>query len=98
MKGNDGFTPLHVAVSNGQLELVRLLAITLKADVDVEERIYKLTPIHFASVIGRVSVLRVLSSECKANIEKTDIFGMTPLMISVQFGHVDLVRFLVKKK
>jgi ankyrin repeat protein len=51
-----GTTTLHLAASNGYLEVVKLLVIEFKADVHTKDRCKK-TPLHEAVTSGRPRVV-----------------------------------------
>ena len=51
MTDDYGTTPLHLAASNGHLEVVKLLVVEFKADVHAKDRCKK-TPLHKAVTSG----------------------------------------------
>ena len=67
LKAYGSVTPLHLAAAEGLLEVVELLAIELKADVNAVSVISGDTPLHRAARNGHKETVRVLASN-KANV------------------------------
>uniref|UniRef100_A0A1B0AHI5 ANK_REP_REGION domain-containing protein n=1 Tax=Glossina pallidipes TaxID=7398 RepID=A0A1B0AHI5_GLOPL len=77
----DGFTPLHLAVIQGNLAMVNLL-LANKADVNAVDKEGH-SVVHWATVCGEVAALRaVLAAD--ANIAIPDINGGSPLHYAAQ--------------
>ena len=80
---NDGATPVFVAAQNGMADCITLLK-TAGANIDLAKN-NGVTPIFVAAVCGRVDCVRVLKA-AGANTS-TPCEGLTPLDISLQYGH-----------
>ena len=88
----DGWTPLHWAASNGNLNA----AITLLdkgASVHAKSK-YGTTPFMAASFSGQVDLLRRLV-DAGAKVEEKDSEGWTPLLLAVHGGSAEATRFLL---
>ena len=46
----------------------------------------KWTPLHCAAMIGNIEIANILI-ECKADLGPQDANGLTPLDISIEYGH-----------
>ncbi|KAG8174678.1 hypothetical protein JTE90_027148 [Oedothorax gibbosus] len=76
-KDIEGYTALHLAVTEKRLEIVREL-IKSGANVNAEEYENKCTPLHLACMVGKVEIVKELV-EAGAEIEQADKFGMTAM-------------------
>ncbi|XP_062703206.1 ankyrin repeat domain-containing protein 12 isoform X2 [Aedes albopictus] len=77
----DGFTPLHLAVIQGNLQLVNLL-LANGADVNALDNEGH-SVVHWATVCGEVEALRVVLS-AGADVSTPDINGGSPLHYAAQ--------------
>ncbi|XP_068155259.1 LOW QUALITY PROTEIN: uncharacterized protein [Drosophila tropicalis] len=77
----DGFTPLHLAVIQGNLAMVNLL-LANKADVNAVDNEGH-SVVHWATVCGEVESLRAVLA-AGANVAKPDVNGGTPLHYAAQ--------------
>ncbi|XP_030369378.1 ankycorbin [Scaptodrosophila lebanonensis] len=77
----DGFTPLHLAVIQGNLAMVNLL-LANKADVNAVDNEGH-SVVHWATVCGEVEALRAVLA-AGACVAKPDINGGTPLHYAAQ--------------
>ena len=86
IKGEDGFTPLHFAASEGHIEvtmaLVRMGAITDTVSLSLR------TPIHVACIRGYTEIILILI-QAKSNINLQDKDGNTPIHILSEGGWVE---------
>ncbi len=73
----EGYTALHLAVTEKRLEVVREL-IKSGADVNAEEYGNKCTPLHLACMVGEKEIVEELV-KAGAEIEQADKFGMTAI-------------------
>ncbi|WP_341823276.1 ankyrin repeat domain-containing protein [Wolbachia endosymbiont (group A) of Agelastica alni] len=73
----EGYTALHLAVTEKRLETVREL-IKSGGNVNAEEYGNKCTPLHLACMVGKVEIVEELV-KAGAEIEQADTFGMTAM-------------------
>ena len=96
----DYFTPLHISVVYGHLDVARMLVKAFGVDVAVTSNRGD-TPLHFAAEMGNAETVRVLVTELGAPIEARDVYGMTPLIRAINERawrgkfNIDVVRTLL---
>lgn len=73
----EGYTALHLAVTEKYLETVREL-IKSGGNVNAEEYGSKCTPLHLACMVGKVEIVKELV-KAGGEIEQADKFGMTAM-------------------
>lgn len=79
-RNSDGWTPLHAACYNDQLDSVEAL---VKAGADVNALCKDGdTPLHYACAQGAVNVVKYLGALPKTKLEVTDADGETPLDVA----------------
>lgn len=91
---NRGKTPLHYAVSNGQIDCMNLL-VEHGADLNARDHT-GMTPLHAAAMLGRVREAEWLLDHGAARDAK-DTFGDTPLHTAAVFGQGDMVKMLLER-
>jgi ankyrin repeat protein len=91
-KGNDGETPLHLAVINGDNELITLL-LDRKARID-EPDTDGYTPLALAAARNKARSVKLLTSR-GANLEATIPGGYTPLFIAIGQGKLSAAKALI---
>ncbi len=89
---DDGKTPLHKTIENGQIKITKML-IDAGVDLNVQDE-YGVTPLHWAVLHGDEDVLRMLI-ELKADLNKPDSAGATPLYSAVTQGEETLIKLLL---
>ncbi|HML19725.1 MAG TPA: ankyrin repeat domain-containing protein [Candidatus Dependentiae bacterium] len=85
-------TPLHAAVENGQLQLVKDL-LDFGTDVNVKDS-FGVTPLHIAARINHIEIAQLLL-RMGANTEVTDQDGCTPLLIAICARHIEMIKLLI---
>src|SRR5947209_16654833 len=86
-RNNDGWTPLYRAAYSGHLEIVKLLVVEFKADVNDRDD-YGMTPLHLAASNGHLEVVKLLVVEFKADVHAKDRCKKTPLHKAVTSGEL----------
>ena len=71
-----GITPLHCAVAEGHIEVMRVLLAT-GALVNVQDQRYGRTPVFLASEVGNVDMVSDLIQR-GARLNVTDKYGISP--------------------
>ena len=95
VRGDDGFTPLHLAAFFGGADAVRaILATGFPADADAEN-IIGVRPIHSAAAVGDSASVRALL-EAGANPNVTQNSGHTPLDAARHNQDAELERLLIE--
>jgi len=90
----EGYTALHKAVLNNQLEKTRLL-IGKGANINCRGGPNGETPIHIAAKMGKIIVKLLFENGADLNSRGND--GNTPLHTAVLHGKVMIVQYLVEK-
>lgn len=87
----EGYTPLHVAVSAGNISAIALIA-SEKADINTPND-FRSTPLHVAVMAGNEDAVRVLI-KLGANINAPGPDGQTPLAMARDWKEDDIVQIL----
>ncbi|XP_075684342.1 transient receptor potential cation channel subfamily A member 1 isoform X2 [Rhinoderma darwinii] len=93
---NEKSSPLHVAVQNGRLEIVKA-CIGYGAKIDLKQ-IDNATPLHFAATQGATEIVKFMVTSYtgdKKVVDLPDGNSETPLHKSSLFDHVDLAQYLI---
>ena len=85
-------TPLQIAVRQGHVEIARLL-LESGANKDQPVMEHLATPLHLAAEKGHLKVVQLLI-ESGAKCDLTTKDGRTALDVALDYGHVEIVRFL----
>ena len=91
-KGIDGFSPLHVASRNGQVDSARIL-LDSGAHVDARNS-FESTSLHQASCYGHLKLTQLLL-ERGANLHAQTGSQNTSVLLASREGHIEIVRLLV---
>lgn len=91
-----GVTPLHLAVMHNQ-EPIAAVLIQAGAKVDQRDSNTLATPLHMAALHGRTSIAKWLV-EKDADVNATMRFGITPLMVAIQFKQPQIAEVLLSGK
>ena len=92
-----GWTPLHWACYKGHVEIVMVLVSEFKADTTIETP-YVNSPLITAAINKHDNVVHALLSDPQCLVDAKGEDGYTALHYSCRYGHVDIVRTLVKHK
>ncbi|KAH7072177.1 ankyrin repeat-containing domain protein [Paraphoma chrysanthemicola] len=91
---------LHIAVKQGDCDMLRLLLNRGYIDVNLESGYSEKTALHLAAELGRTDLARLLLRHKDINVDlrlgpfRADIHG-TALQIATKQGHTDLVELLL---
>jgi len=88
-----GITPLHMAASKGQLDIVKLL-IQHGAQIDTASTRGGNTPLHFAAAGSHHQVVQLLIEQ-GAEVNQQDFDGMTSLMFAAYRGNLKTAKTLI---
>ena len=88
----EGFTPLHLAVSQKYSAVSKLL-IDAGADIEAQTS-RRSTPLHWACEGGELDIVEMLV-EAGADVSVVDDDGYTCLILAVDVGHTETVRTLL---
>ncbi|XP_061741592.1 caskin-1 isoform X5 [Nerophis ophidion] len=89
----DGFSPLHHAALNGNMELITLL-LESQAAVDIRDQ-KGMRPLHYAAWQGKAEPMKtLLKSGSSVNGQSDE--GQIPLHLSAQHGHYDVSEMLLQ--
>ena len=96
-KGPDNQTPIHFAVSSGNLNIVKYL-LKHGADVNALVESTLATPLHMAALKGHQQIIETLL-DAGAKVQPRageSLHGATPLYLAAQNGHLESVRTLIR--
>lgn len=89
------YTPFHIAVRNGFLELAKELK-KISTEVD-KPNDYGSHPIHMAAKSGSVEMIKYFLDECKIDIDLKEDNGKTPIQIAAEYNRKELVKELINR-
>jgi ankyrin repeat protein/tetratricopeptide (TPR) repeat protein len=89
---NDGATLLHLAVQEGQTNVLEFL-LSRGARLDIKDN-NNYTPLHWAVMLGFKDIARLLISN-GADVNDRGLNRMTPLHDAAYNGHKDIVKMLI---
>eukprot|EP00933_Yihiella_yeosuensis_P029016 TRINITY_DN22755_c0_g1_i1.p1 TRINITY_DN22755_c0_g1~~TRINITY_DN22755_c0_g1_i1.p1 ORF type:complete len:652 (-),score=115.86 TRINITY_DN22755_c0_g1_i1:99-1934(-) len=90
-----GFIPLHLAASEGHVDLARFLINGQKASANVKNSDGD-TPLHLAIHRGHGQMARLLLSTGGAEVNSRNNAGAAPIHLATEAGNLDLVRLLIE--
>nr|BCR37381.1 transient receptor potential cation channel subfamily A member 1 isoform 277V [Buergeria japonica] len=94
---NEKSSPLHVAVQNGRLEIVKA-CIEYGAKIDLKQVNDNATALHFAATQGATEIVKFMVSSYSGEkniVDLPDGNNETPLHKSCLFDHVELAEYLI---
>lgn len=96
-KDKYGYSILHLAVNNGNFEIVSFL-IEKGADVKakVSGHIYKgWTPLHFTAIYDKIKIAKLLLKK-GVDVNAKDDKGITPLQWATGYGKLEIVKLFIE--
>ena len=92
INGFETIWPIHIAASNGYLDIIQFL---IEYGIDPDFQDFKdMTPMCYAAQNGHLDVVQYLSDK---EVAMADFYGLTPLYYAAQNGHLDVVQYLHEK-
>ena len=92
-QGEQGHTPLHLAIENDRSECVKLLLAAPGIDVNMKDHEGR-TPLHHAAEKGHSEYVKLLLA-AGADIHQKDEKGCTALYLAIENDHTDCVQLLL---
>ena len=96
IKNQNGFSPLHCAVENENLEMVRILAAKAKEDQE-EEIIYDKSVLYSAVESGKIEIVDFFIT-LETDINRRNNHIKTLLEDAIRIGKLSIVKFLIEIK
>lgn len=99
IRNSAGFTPLHLAVDQGMVDMVKLL-LNAEADISLQSK-RRDTPLHRAAKNGNMEVVQILLDSISSPETKTSILntrntdGNSPTMVAARSFHRPIVDLLI---
>ncbi|XP_033631150.1 transient receptor potential cation channel subfamily A member 1-like [Asterias rubens] len=90
----NGQRPIHLAARRGLADVIQVLMEADKGQVNVRNNDL-ITPLHMVALNGNVEALRLLITY-GAKIDVKDINNISPIMLSVSSGHLDMTETILK--
>eukprot|EP00833_Pecoramyces_ruminatium_P006729 jgi/Orpsp1_1/1180761/evm.model.c7180000074572.1 len=89
-----GYTPLHLAINNDNLEVVRMLLRCEKVNVNIYDK-YGFSPIFYAILKKRYDILKMLINHPSVKINYKNITGLSPLLFAVVLNNKEALKILL---
>jgi ankyrin repeat protein len=97
-EGRHGLTAMHIAASQGHLEIVKFLAENGSDKNPAAADVYGFTPLHFAAMNGISGHYQVFKYIINAvdNKNPADVDGKTPLYYATLEGHYEICKLILE--
>ncbi|RDD46189.1 Ankyrin-1 [Trichoplax sp. H2] len=95
VQNNEGLTPLHVAVAEGNASLLKVLHMH-KANSNYVDR-YDRSPLHIAAEKGQTKIVDILTEKFKTSVAARTKDGSTMMHIASKHGHPETALLFLKK-
>ena len=96
-ENKNGQSPLYLAVVNGSIEIVKIIAEILNEEQIMNSKcgihLKGANVFHIAAKHGHLEILKFLSTKVP-NPNVSDDFGYTPIHLAAKTGHLKVVKFL----
>ncbi|ORX87038.1 ankyrin [Anaeromyces robustus] len=90
-----GYTPLHLAINNDNLEVTKVLLRCEKIDVNIYDK-YGFSPIFYAILKRRYDVLKMLLSHPSVKINFKNVTGLCPLLFSIVLNNTEALKIILQ--
>ena len=87
-----GYTLLHRAVIENELEIVKILLDLSSLDVNIQSKLTEETALHYAARFGRLEIAQLLLKHAEIDTELKDTWGKSPLARAMNEGQVEVWR------
>ena len=95
LSDSDGWTALHIAARNGNIDICRLLLSRPAIDVNVKNK-WKSTPLMIAAGSGNLDIVELLLRHPRTQVDlQAEYYGRTALIEAALKGHLAVVKTLV---
>ncbi|XP_019857708.1 PREDICTED: serine/threonine-protein kinase TNNI3K-like [Amphimedon queenslandica] len=91
---DEGMAPIHLACSNGRLNLIQYIIEHKPSSLELPHSKYGHTPFLIAVYFNKLEVIKYLISK-KCNLSATDDEGSGAVHISVERGHLNVLKYLI---
>ncbi|XP_019860233.1 PREDICTED: ankyrin-3-like, partial [Amphimedon queenslandica] len=91
---DEGMAPIHLACSNGRLNLIQYIIEHLPSSLELLVKGHGHTPFLTAVLFNQLEVIKYLISK-KCNLSATDDEGSGAVHISVERGHLNVLKYLI---
>uniref|UniRef100_A0A1X7TR60 Uncharacterized protein n=1 Tax=Amphimedon queenslandica TaxID=400682 RepID=A0A1X7TR60_AMPQE len=91
---DDGMAPIHLACSNGRLNLIQYIIEHIPSSLELPDSKDGRTPFLIAVYFNQLEVIKYLNSK-KCNLSATDGKGSGAVHISVERGHLNVLKYLI---
>ncbi|XP_019864081.1 PREDICTED: uncharacterized protein LOC109593451, partial [Amphimedon queenslandica] len=91
---DEGMAPIHLACSKGRLNLIQYIIEHIPSSLELPVTGYGHTPFLIAVYFNRLEVIKYLISK-KCNLSATDNEGSGAVHISVERGHLNVLKYLI---
>ncbi|XP_019861080.1 PREDICTED: uncharacterized protein LOC109589430, partial [Amphimedon queenslandica] len=91
---DEGMAPIHLACSEGRLNLIQYIIEHIPSSLELPTRGQSHTPFLAAIYFNQLEVIKYLISK-KCNLSATDDEGFGAVHISVERGHLNVLKYLI---
>ncbi|XP_019861613.1 PREDICTED: uncharacterized protein LOC109590109 [Amphimedon queenslandica] len=91
---DEGMAPIHLACSEGRVNLVQYIIEHIPSSLELPDRGQGCTPFLTAVHFNQLEVIKYLISK-KCNLSATDDEGSGAVHISVERGHLNVLKYLI---
>ena len=85
-----GYTLLHRAVIENELEIVKILLDSPKIDVNIQSKLSEETALHYAARYGHLEIAQLLLKHAEIDTALKDTWGKSPLARAMSEGQIEV--------